>query len=149
MVKHYNADIAQDAARIFKTKGDPISDDVQGIIANVPIEAVNDIVRQASAAGAILAVQADSDFILTGVSLATSKSAALDGTLAYVEATINGVARVILILAQQTLTAESHHEVITFPKGIKIDGGTNINLAQSGTFSVIQAVIYGYYRRRS
>lgn len=76
----------------------------------------------------------DKDFYITALSLGVTKDVANDCTQVYIECTQGGVARRLIAIPVQTLTAESHRINLNFSYPIKCDRNTAISGV--GTFTV-------------
>lgn len=138
MVKHNNASIAIDAARILATKGDFLSDEVDGPVAVIPIERFCNIQRelQRSVTGNnnVYTTPTDKDFYLTGFVFSYMCDATADNTNITAFITTDGVTKNIARAAKITTTATSGIVAVEFNKPIKIDRGTIIG--SSSTFTV-------------
>ena len=154
MTKHYNTSISEDAARILNSKQDYLSAEVQGPIAVIPIDRIQNIMVSAApttsgASNNITTFAADKDSYVTGCTLSFQKDATCDVSDGFIRiiVTTEGVTRNIAQLPVMTLTAQSMIVPIQFAKPIKVDRGSASSLTQ-GTFTagkfIRSATLYGY-----
>ena len=151
MAKHYNPTITQDVLRIFNLKsGDPLSSEISDqIIANVPIVRVCNIVKHQSGSAtttSIYGTPADKDFYITACMLSVSKDVTATSNSTWIQATLDGVAIKLALIAGITLTPQSEVVSISFPNPIKVDRNTGILLNNATNVATLraEATIMGY-----
>lgn len=154
MVKHNNASIAIDAARILATKGDFLLDEVDGPVAVIPIERYSNIIfltngTTSASSNTAGTAASDKDTYITGCSLAIIKDATCDVADGVVAAriTVEGVIKNVLTLPVLTLTAQATQLSIAFRYPIKVDRGSALQVVQ-GTYTAgkfLRSIVFHGY----
>ena len=146
MAKHYNSSITERGLRILNSKqGDFLPDEVSGPVATIELKPVCRISRSAVATNAanvtIYTTPTDKDFYLTAAQLSVIKDATATSAGSYIQATIDGVAQILIIITGLTLTAQSDAVSQSWPFALKIDRGTPIIV--TGTTTTANVKSYG------
>lgn len=140
-MKHYNQSITERVNRTFNPKGESLSDDIDGIVAVVPLVPAPRIIKSsvASSSGTsntFHTTPTDKDFYLSALQLSIVKDSTCDvatGSLT-VATTVDGAVVQLARVPIVTLLAQLHDVTIPFPIPVKIDRGVNITTTQ-GTFT--------------
>lgn len=130
-MKHYNPTIAEDATRILNLKnGDMMPEEIEGIVAVIPITPKANIVRGDSAVNTATitpyTTPTDKDFYLTSIQFSIIKDVTNQATYYRINGTIEGVSKRIAQIQCITLTPQYSNGHITFNPPIKLDRGTNV-----------------------
>jgi hypothetical protein len=143
-MKNYNPSITERANRLFNLKsGDSMSDEVDGPVAVIPLTpAVK--VRRASGSNTIWPA-ADKDLYITAATLSIAKTAAESGSVAVINATIDGISTTILEIRGITLTADLQTVSVSLPYPLKVDKNTAVALVVTGAMTGASAIVYGYH----
>lgn len=149
-MKHFNPSIAQDAARIFNTKGDPLTDEVEALVAVVPVTPVCNIIGvttgAATGASTVYTTPPDKDFYLVAATLMMNDNATSDNTETYMNVVINGATKQILDFRKLSLTAYAGEQSVSLSVPMKLDRNSTITINNSFTVgaSTKAGTIIGY-----
>lgn len=137
MTKHRSTRLVKDAADQLFTKGvDMVATDLAGPVMTVELRTPADIVRTASrtASGSvsIYTTPTDKDFYLCSVALTYGADAACDNTFVTLNGSVDGIGTVnFLTLAKPSLVAGAQSTSLSFPKPIKVQRGTPIQITST------------------
>jgi len=151
MVKHYNYELPQQIADIFKIKGEElpqnISDDINLIYDIRPqITDINTSNAFNATSATILTTPSTVDYFLVGATLTVIKDATSQSVTSTIQANVNGTARSILVIGGLSLVPQSESISVMFPTPVKVERNTAITVTNSSNVANIRAsaVIYGY-----
>lgn len=157
MAINRNTETAEEIRDVFK-----MQQNVDGIISNVagqiiPVVDVNPkharrclVARRATATNAttatIYTTPSDKDFFLNSLSVGYIKDATSTSLYSGITATIDGVARELLLIPGITLTAANGSVSVSFPVPLKVDRGTSILCVNSTNVANVSCIscITGY-----
>jgi len=148
-MKHYNPEIARNAARIFNAKGvDMLSDQVLGPVATIEV-APQLLVAQAfgtnTTSANVLVLPTGKRTYVYGLHLGVTKDATATSTDTSIRATINGVVTRLITIPGTTLVAQNQTASISFPYPILVDAGTTITINHSTAVANVTGSAVVYY----
>lgn len=143
-MKHYNPSIAEDMTRLFNLKSlDQVSELGEVIHPVVLIERYCNIVRDVFAVNAVTGLlfttPADKDFYLVSAEVAVIKDVTSQSTSTDIQISVEGTVRRLIGIPGITLTVQNSAVSINFPKPVKVDRNTAINLKNSNATANITA----------
>ncbi len=150
-MRHYNYDMTQQVADVFKPKGEmlpaEVSDEIQLVYDVMPL--ITDVVDQTcqdSTSAVILTTPANVDYFVYGITLSLIKNATSTSLYSAVTAFVNGKVRTLLKINSLTLTAQAETTSIMFPRAVKIDRSSNITIINTTNTATVKASasIFGY-----